>query len=100
MKLDAAVRRSTDADLLRACSKCGWAEPRRELMHYDCSHSGWVVLCPQSAEDICGYLPVHRMEWVWLVMVPPLMVPHINGDGCVKGGEKVVRTCEKRREQS
>lgn len=37
---------------------------------------------------------MHGVEWVWLIMVPPLVVPHVDGDGGVEGGEEMVGTCE------
>lgn len=33
------------------------------------------------------------MQWVWLVVVAALVVPHVDGDGRVEGGEEVVGTC-------
>lgn len=42
---------------------------------------------------------MHGVEGVWLVMVPPLMVTHVDRDRCVKRGEEMVRTCEKKEER-
>lgn len=41
---------------------------------------------------------MHGVEWVWLIMVSPLVVPHVDWDGCVKGGEEVMGTCKEERE--
>lgn len=35
---------------------------------------------------------MHRVQWVWLVVVAALVVPHVDGDGRVEGGEEVVGT--------
>ncbi len=43
---------------------------------------------------------MHGVEWVWLIMVSPLMVSHVDWDGCVKCGEEVVGTCEHKKERS
>lgn len=37
---------------------------------------------------------MHRVERVWLIMVSPLMVSHVDGDGCMKRWKEVVGTCE------
>lgn len=42
---------------------------------------------------------MHGMEWVWLIMVSPLMVSHVNWDGRVKRWEEVVGTCECKEER-
>lgn len=42
---------------------------------------------------------MHSMKWVWLIMVPPLVVSHVNWDGCVKRREEVVGTCERKEER-
>lgn len=39
------------------------------------------------------YVPVHGMQWVWLVMVAPLVVSHVDGYRCVKRGEEMMGTC-------
>lgn len=49
--------------------------------------------------DIIKSLPVHSMERVWLIMVPPLVVSHVDRDGRVKCGEEVVGTFECKREK-
>lgn len=35
---------------------------------------------------------MYRVQWVWLVVVAALVVPHVDGDGRVEGGEEVVGT--------
>ena len=42
---------------------------------------------------------MHSMKWVWLVMVPTLMVSHVDWDGCMKCGEEVVGTCKHKEER-
>lgn len=37
---------------------------------------------------------MHSMNWVWLIMVPPLMVSHVDWYRCVERREEVVGTCE------
>lgn len=39
------------------------------------------------------YVPVHGMQWVWLIMVAPLVVSHVDGYWRVKGGEEMMGTC-------
>lgn len=39
------------------------------------------------------YVPVHGMQWVWLVMVAPLVVSYVDGYRCVKRGEEMMGTC-------
>lgn len=41
---------------------------------------------------------MHRVQWVWLVVVAALVVPHVDGDGRVEGGEEVVATWRGREE--
>ena len=36
---------------------------------------------------------MHGVEWVWLVMVSPLVVSHVDRDGRVERGEEVVGAC-------
>lgn len=38
------------------------------------------------------------MQWVWLIMVAALVVPHVDGDRCVKGGEEMMATCAEQTE--
>lgn len=47
----------------------------------------------EKSQSINGDIPVHGVEWVWLVMVPPLVVPHVDRDGRMEGGEEMVGTC-------
>lgn len=44
------------------------------------------------------YVPVHGMQWVWLVMVAPLVVSHVDGYRCVKRGEEMMGTCAEQTE--
>lgn len=44
------------------------------------------------------YVPVHGMQWVWLIMVAPLVVSHVDGYRCVKGGEEMMGTCAEQTE--
>lgn len=44
------------------------------------------------------YVPVHGMQWVWLVMVAALVVSHVDGYRCVKGGEEMMGTCAEQTE--
>lgn len=41
---------------------------------------------------------MHSVEWMWVIMVPAFVVPHVDWDWRVKCGEEVVRTCERREE--
>lgn len=45
------------------------------------------------------HLPVYWVQWVWLVVVAALVVPHVDGDGRVEGGEEVVGTWWERGER-
>lgn len=38
--------------------------------------------------------PMHGVQGVGFIMVPPLMVSHVNWDGCVKCREDMVHTCK------
>lgn len=42
---------------------------------------------------------MHGVERVRLIMVPALVVSHVDGDGCVKRGEEVVGACERKEER-
>lgn len=44
-----------------------------------------------------GHLPVHGVQRVGLVVVPPLVMAHVNRDRRVEGGEDVVGGCENRK---
>lgn len=44
------------------------------------------------------YVPVHGMQWVWLIMVAALVVPHVDGYRCVEGGEEMMATCAEQTE--
>lgn len=44
-----------------------------------------------------GHLPVHGVQRVGLVVVPALLVAHVDGDGRVEGGEDVVVGCRNRK---
>lgn len=39
---------------------------------------------------------VHGVQWMWLVMIASLVVPHVYGDGRVEGGEEGVTTSGER----
>lgn len=39
---------------------------------------------------------MYCMKWVWLILVPPFMVPHVNGDGGVESWEELMDTCRER----
>lgn len=41
---------------------------------------------------------MHGVEWVWLVMVSPFVVSHVDGYGRVERGEEVVGTCERQKD--
>lgn len=45
------------------------------------------------------YIPVHGLEWVWLIMVPPLVVSRIDRYRRVKCGEEMMGTCAEERER-